>query len=118
MKSCRGVKGGHVNHTRFGTVMLACLMLVFVFATTFSPVVPLVVMAILGLVFFQRRRTASSRKNAELRAARRSRVKHTAATVRRETEAAKTDEGNQRQYSSLPRRRRTRRPTPIRWLNG
>lgn len=51
----QGVKGGHVNHTRFGTVMLACLMLVFVFATTFSPVVPLVVMAILGLVFFQRR---------------------------------------------------------------
>lgn len=89
----QGVKGGHVNHTRFGTVMLACLMLVFVFATTFSPVVPLVVMAILGLIFFQRRRTASSRKSAELRAARRSRVKHTAATVRRETGEAKPDGG-------------------------
>ena len=87
----QGVKGGQVNHMRFGTVMLACLILVFIFATTFSPVVPLVIMAILGLVFFQRRRAASNRKNAELRAARRSRVKHTAATVRREKEVSKAD---------------------------
>lgn len=80
----QGVKGGHSNHTRFGTVMLACLILVFIFATTFSPIVPVVIMAILGLIFFQRRRMASSKKNAELRAARRSRLKHTAATVRRD----------------------------------
>lgn len=79
----QGVKSGHMHHTRFGTAILVCLVLVFIFATSFSPIVPVVIMVILGLIFFQRRRMASSKRSAELRAARRSRLRHTAATVRK-----------------------------------
>ena len=98
----QGVKEHYVNHVRFGVVLLACLVLTFIFGAAFSPLVPLVVMVILALAVVQYSRTAKKNKAAEQRAARRLRVKHTAATLRQEQSGSAAPAGEE-QGASAPK---------------
>lgn len=85
-ETMQGIKGSNrISHLRFGILLLVSLIASFVVGTSFSPLVPVLAIVILTLVIVQFRRTSESRKAAAVRAARRARMKHTAATVRQDS---------------------------------
>ncbi len=81
-ETLQGFNSHRMNHTKFGILILASLVLSFLIGTSFSPLVPVVAIIVLILVIVQLRRTSSSRKAAALRSERRSHLKHASATVR------------------------------------
>ncbi len=81
-ETLQGFNSHRMNHTKFGILILASLVLSFLIGTSFSPLVPVVAIIVLVLVIVQLRRTSSSRKAAALRSERRSHLKHASATVR------------------------------------
>lgn len=83
-ETLQGYNAHRMRHTQFGILVLVALVVSFLIGASFSPLVPIVAIIVLVLVIVQLRRTSSSRKAAAVRAERRSRLKHTSATVRGE----------------------------------
>ncbi len=81
-ETLQGFNTHRMNHTKFGILILASLVVSFLIGSSLSPLVPVVAIIVLVLVIVQLRRTSSSRKAAALRSERRSHLKHVSATVR------------------------------------
>lgn len=81
-ETLQGYNAHRMRHTQFGILVLVALVISFLIGASFSPLVPIVAIIVLVLVIVQLRRTSSSRKDAAVRAERRSRLKHTSTTVR------------------------------------
>jgi uncharacterized membrane protein len=81
-ETAQGLQPGHFGHAKFGVVILASLVLSFIFGTSFSPLVPVIAIVILGLAIFQIRRVRNDKKAAAQRSDRRLHLKHRSATIR------------------------------------
>ena len=91
-ETLQGFNTHRMNHTKFGILILASLVVSFLIGTSFSPLVPVVAIVVLVLVIVQLRRTSSSRKAAALRSERRSHLKHTSATVRGDRQKQRSED--------------------------